>query len=201
MAMAHCNFLCKDGSYTVELCCCRPPDQGNSCKQVSLYLSLPLFQDSLWNVFFQTSSYCGRNPKVVLADPGDLQVNVLTPDQSTLSRWFADREALRRWLSNLQLRTKLSSQSSISPTTHSITHPRDQLGVTMLPYTRLAILHCKRQVWLVSPLGFGRPASRRKNMSKDFLASYPADGTQLLSTLATTMPIRLLIPTHLGIWK
>ena len=75
VATAHCNYLCKDGSYPVELCCCRPPEQGNSCKKVDFLT--PLAQDSLWNDF-QTSSYCGRNPKVVLADPGDLQVNVLT---------------------------------------------------------------------------------------------------------------------------
>ena len=32
---SNCNLLCEDGDYNVELCCCRPPEQGNSCKNVS----------------------------------------------------------------------------------------------------------------------------------------------------------------------
>ena len=32
---AHCNLLCKDNDFEVELCCCRPIDSGNSCKKVT----------------------------------------------------------------------------------------------------------------------------------------------------------------------
>ena len=67
---AHCNLLCKDNDFEVELCCCRPTESGNSCKEVTKnFMIMSKIVSPL-----QTSSYCGRDPQPVAIKPEELQV-------------------------------------------------------------------------------------------------------------------------------
>ena len=70
---AHCNLLCKDNDFEVELCCCRPTESGNSCKEVTKNFILSKIVSPL-----QSSSFCGRDPQPVAAKPEELQVETRT---------------------------------------------------------------------------------------------------------------------------
>ena len=72
VSAAHCNYICKSSEGKVrETCCCRnPADNFASCRTVTIHF----LSYSFLTIIFQSSSYCGPDAELRLAEASDLSL-------------------------------------------------------------------------------------------------------------------------------
>jgi hypothetical protein len=90
VSAAHCNFVCKNAaSQVVETCCCLEDKNQFSCKN---------------------SDFCGKDPKLILAEPGDLQIACNLTNLETVPKGISPLEII---LLNIE---KIQNHENYDPT-------------------------------------------------------------------------------------